>query len=145
MNDSLDVDLETMFSESGDESTPSASTQKESSQTASEGVTTPEPSERENERVRKLADENAALRASLAERDNAESNGNNRSVAQPTDLESLLESRVQDPGSREVLREMAKMLTRDIESKYAPKLSEVEITSKQTRHQSQVPSRRNSH
>ncbi len=60
-----DVDLESLLSESGNETSHGASTETESTQTASEGVTTPE-SERENARVRDLANEVTALKAQLA-------------------------------------------------------------------------------
>ena len=121
-----DVDLEAMLSESGQDDGSGASAPKDTTQSDSK-VVKPSESERENERIRVLVEENNTLKTQLADKSKpAESSGNDKSVAQPTDLDSLLETKVADPGSREVLRSIAQLLEKNIESKYAPKMSEVE-------------------
>ena len=126
MSENTDVDLDKLLSEPGTETTPSASTETVSTQPAGEGVKAPETSERENARIRELVDETKALKAQLAERGTTESSEQPRSNAQPSDLESFLKESVADEASRRVLRQVAEFVKKDVESKYAPSLSEID-------------------
>jgi hypothetical protein len=119
--------LDKLLSDDQPGSADGASTGKEPTQPVSKDVKTSEPSERENARVRELVEENKTLKQQLSEKDKpVESNGAPTPGAQTTDIDQFLNQSVADEGSRKVLRQLADILTKGIESKYAPKLSQVE-------------------
>lgn len=128
MDNNNDVDLDSLLSEPQTDSSAGASsgTEQEGS-SAGEGVKAQEQgskSQRENERVRELADKVGALETFIRDNLNKPQN-QGKSEVDPADLDSFLESAVADKGSRDVLRKMAGMIEQKLEKKYSPDLGRV--------------------